>query len=127
MDALNFTLNPAQVLNSNQRLNHYERAGRTKTLRLLGRVQTLAAIRDRNLVPYDRPVGIRVAIVPPSNRRFDPPNLWPTVKALIDGMVDAGLLWDDAAVFVPETTFAAGEARHQVKGKWVLRFTFHHV
>jgi hypothetical protein len=31
----------------------------------------------------------------PRRGRYDPNNLWPTVKAVVDGFVDAGLLADD--------------------------------
>jgi len=45
--------------------------------------------------PFLQPVVIRVEFRFPNNRRRDTGNLVPTVKALIDGIVDAGVLIDD--------------------------------
>ena len=40
-----------------------------------------------------------------TNGRFDPPNLEPTEKHLIDGLVQAGVLKDDAVFNLPATIF----------------------
>jgi hypothetical protein len=45
--------------------------------------------------PYVGPVHITAHIWKPRRGRYDPNNLWPTVKAVVDGFVDAGLLADD--------------------------------
>jgi hypothetical protein len=47
------------------------------------------------LEPYTGPVHITAHIWKPRRGRYDPNNLWPTVKAVVDGFVDAGLLADD--------------------------------
>jgi predicted nucleic acid-binding Zn ribbon protein len=45
-------------------------------------------------------VHITAHIWKPRRGRYDPNNLWPTVKAVVDGFVDAGLLFDDDHVHV---------------------------
>lgn len=42
------------------------------------------------------PVRIWVEVTQPDNRRRDTTNLFPTAKALVDGLVDAGVITDDA-------------------------------
>ena len=49
----------------------------------------------------------------PRAGRQDPANTGPTVKALIDGCVDGGLLPDDDATHLPAVTFRRGEPTKQ--------------
>lgn len=50
-----------------------------------------------------------IAIVnPPTNRRMDSPNWYPTVKALIDGLSDAGVFADDNDKVISSVTFVPG-------------------
>lgn len=51
---------------------------------------------------------IRVTVYPPSRRRFDPPNLYPTVKHLIDGLTDASWWGDDQFSQLLEVSFRYG-------------------
>ena len=53
------------------------------------------------------PCTITCAIDVPDKRRRDPHNYYPTIKACVDGMVDAGLWLDDTPEFVTtvEPTF----------------------
>jgi hypothetical protein len=44
---------------------------------------------------WDCPVRVVAYVVKPRRGRYDPNNLWPTVKAVVDGVVDAGVLVDD--------------------------------
>lgn len=48
---------------------------------------------------------VDVAIQPPTRRRFDPPNLYPTVKHIIDGMTDASFWEDDSFDQLVEMSF----------------------
>ena len=47
-------------------------------------------------------------IYPPTRRRFDPPNLYPTVKHLIDGLTDSKLWEDDDWKHLNKMSFAYG-------------------
>lgn len=46
--------------------------------------------------PLEPPVTCDVYIYRPRAGRYDPGNYYPTAKAIIDGMVDAGILPDDS-------------------------------
>lgn len=54
--------------------------------------------------------AIIIAVVHPGvrTRRFDPQNWAPSVKAAIDGLVDAGVLPDDSAKYLLKLTYEAG-------------------
>ncbi|WP_194521947.1 hypothetical protein [Cellulosimicrobium sp. JZ28] len=45
--------------------------------------------------PFVHPVRVWAEFRFPDNRRRDTPNLYPTIKPLIDGLVDAGVLLGD--------------------------------
>lgn len=87
--SIRIRLAKANAINLNQRDHHHVRAVKTKHLRALGR---LVALDDKG--QYER-AHLTVRIGWPDRRRRDAHNLMPTLKALIDGMVDAGLLPDD--------------------------------
>lgn len=55
----------------------------------------------------------------PRNGRYDPNNLWPTVKACVDGFVDAGILADDDHKHV-----IGPDMRHGGIGPQRIVFTF---
>ena len=81
-------------LSSNQRLHWRTKADRTQALRTLANVTA----RNTGLKPIDGPVTITTHIgYPPNVHRVDPGNAHPTSKALIDGLVDAGILTDDSS------------------------------
>ena len=51
---------------------------------------------------------IRMTVCPPTRRRIDPPNLYPTLKALIDGLTDASWWDDDNFTHLLEVSFRYG-------------------
>ena len=73
------TVGHGQMLTANQRLHWRARAARTATLRNLGVTRAHCT----------------VTVTFPDRRRRDVANWAPTVKALVDGCVQAGLLPDD--------------------------------
>ena len=82
-----------ELLNSNDRDGHWARRKRvTKALREAA--GWLA--RDRQIPPLQR-AHILAVYEPPDRRRRDPGNLYPSFKACIDGIVDAGILPNDDA------------------------------
>lgn len=95
MIELSFTLTRGQELTSNQRLHYHAKADRTRSLRerAAWEARNHAALRGHARLQY--PVHVLATIGYPSRRRSDPDNYHPTVKALIDGIVQAGLLEDD--------------------------------
>lgn len=78
------------LLNANHRTHWRKRANTTRLLRAAAFVCAKAA----KVPPLQRAhvVGI---YEPPNKRRRDAANLYPSFKAAIDGLVDAGVLPDD--------------------------------
>jgi len=78
------------LLNANQRLHWAERNKRTQHWRELAAWQAKAA-----KVPHWQRAHILAEFSFGNNIRRDVGNLNPTIKAAVDGLVDAGLLPDD--------------------------------
>lgn len=78
------------LLNANDRSHWARKAADTKRLRQLA----WAAARGAHIPPMDR-ARCTVTITWRTDRRRDPANLYPSVKAWIDGIVDAHILPDD--------------------------------
>lgn len=53
-------------------------------------------------IPACEQIAVRLYAYPPDKRRRDASNLMPTMKAMVDGLVDAGVVPDDTAAFVVE-------------------------
>ena len=94
-------------LNANQRLHWAQRKTRTAHLRRKAELLARANL-SRGGNPAATPVHIVATVSTPTNSRFDPPNAAPTVKALIDGLVDAGVIPDDDHHHVPRVSFERG-------------------
>jgi hypothetical protein len=75
-------------LNSNDR-KHFRA---TDPHRAAWRAAGAKAVEGRESFEHAR---VTAHVWKPRAGRYDPMNLWPTVKALLDGMVDAGLFPDD--------------------------------
>lgn len=89
------------LLNANQRVHHRVRAERTATIRSAAREACLthpklradlATAGQAPVLPHAWILGV---IHPGSRRRLDPANLYPSFKAAVDGVVEAGVLEDD--------------------------------
>lgn len=84
-------------LNANQRMHWAKRAQLTKQLR------AITATKARRLQPVDGRVRITLVWQVVDNRRRDPDNIAPTLKPVIDGLRDAGVLPEDHAGIVAGT------------------------
>jgi crossover junction endodeoxyribonuclease RusA len=89
------------LLNANHRLHHHQKAKHTRAIRDAAHqavtecpslMDALAAAKPGPLFQRAHVLGI---VHPGSNRRADPANLYPSFKAAVDGLVDAGLVEDD--------------------------------
>lgn len=76
-------------------------------------------VEDFGVIPLFQHFTMRVDVYPPSRRRLDPPNLWPTVKALTDGATDAIGWPDDDFAHLLETSFRYGGLSGE-KGLWKI-------
>ena len=82
--------------------SHYQRSAVTKWWR--------EAFRDAALeanIPHFDSIRIEVTPILPDRRMQDTGACFPTAKAAIDGLVDAGVIDDDAPQYVPTITFHA--------------------
>lgn len=105
-------------MTSNRRLHHHDKRRRTANIR------QKAGMLERSRGPVPTPVKVTATISLPTNRRFDPPNAWPVVKAALDGLVDAGILPDDDHAHVPTTVFERGP---KTPGKYTLTLTLERI
>lgn len=79
------------VLSANDRRHWAPTGDRVRQLRTLGRL----AGRDAYPVPAGVRVRIDVDVWKGHGGHYDPANLYPSVKAITDGLRDAGVLVDD--------------------------------
>lgn len=63
------------------------------------------------LDPFQSPIHVTAYIWKPRGGRYDPGNLYPTAKAILDGLVDSGLIEDD-----DYTRVVGPDMRHGGKG-----------
>lgn len=98
---------PCGWINSNQRLHRMAQADLTKQWRHAG----YAAVRP-DWEPFAGRVHITAWITKDRGGRYDPNNLWPTIKAILDGVVESGLLADDDHLHV-----IGPDMRHGGKGE----------
>lgn len=88
-------------LTSNGRYHHMAKAGKVRELRQLGNIQA----RAQRLQVSSQPMRAAIYVGYATQRRADPPNAYPTVKPLVDGLVDAGVFRDDDDKHIPEMAF----------------------
>ncbi len=82
-------------LTANQRLHWARKAELTRRCR----EATGWLVRSKNL-PGARRLTVTLHYQPAEPRRRDAHNLYPTVKACVDGLVDAGVVPDDSTEYV---------------------------
>lgn len=83
----------SQIITSNNERGHWaNRSGIKKTLRRDAELLARAARLPKGL----QRVHVVVHIDYPDRRKRDAHNLMPTIKPIIDGLVDAGVLVDDS-------------------------------
>lgn len=90
-----------KLINANDRLHYRQKGERTARLRAaaMEAVSECPALMDALAAAKPGPLFQRAHVLgvvhPGSNRRADPANLYPSFKAAVDGLVDAGLFDDD--------------------------------
>lgn len=96
-----------EIISANDRLHFAVKAQLTKHLRTLACTLANARTRQDAFSPSN-PCAVTITVYAPTKRRMDPPNLYPTVKALIDGFTDAELWTDDNYEIIKSMTFIYG-------------------
>ena len=115
------------VINSNDRQHQTDKAKVTKRIRNFAYWHTLAA-KDKKMAAFNSsiPCEVIVTVYSPTKSRLDPPNLYPTVKAIIDGMTDAGIWVDDNHKVIKKLSFVYGGLSNE-KGHYRLVFDIEEV
>ena len=106
-----------ELLNANDRDGHWAR--RKRITRIL-RETTGWVARIEHVPPLER-AHVLAVYEPPDLRRRDPANLQPSFKACVDGLVDVGVLPDDAAAYLDGPDPRLG--RRHLGGRIVLHIT----
>jgi crossover junction endodeoxyribonuclease RusA len=104
---------PCKRLSMNDRMHWARRAGITSKWRQAAHMYARQQGRTGELGPSNVKVTFEV---PDAGRRRDPSNAMPTVKALVDGLVDAGMWPDDNSdwVTIIEPAFVKGAGRTRI-------------
>ena len=97
---------PCEWINSNHRTHRMEVAKRTAMWRFAARAASYGPPTR-----FTVPVHITATVHKTRGGRFDVCNLYPTIKACIDGVVDSGVLVDDSNDWVIGPDMRAGEKR----------------
>src|SRR5690625_3063303 len=84
-------VDPGSILTANRRLHWTQRSARTKTVRTTAGFEARAQRMPRGLGR----ARVVARVDYPDRRARDAHNLMPTLKAAVDGLIDAGLLPDD--------------------------------
>lgn len=123
------------LLNANQRMHWRAKAQVTATLRDVGHVHGRSArnaaefayevgAASHTVYPYPYRVRAVVGILWPDNRRRDAHNLMPTIKALVDGFVSAGILTDDSDKYLVGPDLRVSDEKCDKDLACSLTFTF---
>lgn len=83
---------PCLMLNSNDRRHRMAAAKLTAQWRMAAKI----AARVEGVPKFTERVHLTAIIHKQRGGRWDANNYWPTVKATVDGLVDAGILIDDS-------------------------------
>ena len=115
MKKINLTFEvPREILlNANVSYHRFVKGDRAKKLRALASQTDVTETFNR--------FKVTVEVFPPTRRRLDPPNLYPTVKHLIDGLTDAKLWEDDDWKHMESMTFKYG-GWSEIKNTFLIKF-----
>lgn len=105
------------VLNANRPINYRVKAFKVNALRTV----SYGMATELHFPKFKR-CHVKVVVYPPSRRRVDPPNFYPSVKPIIDGMTDANVWEDDDWKHLEAMTFVHGGDISHIKQMYILKF-----
>lgn len=98
-------------------------ASKVRTLRYRAKIEARKYVNMGVIQPSDTRVDLLCVIrLPRRVARFDAPNLYPTIKPIIDGFTDAGLWEDDDYKHIRDTTFRYNPNPLGMHGVWLITF-----
>lgn len=108
-------------LTANQRMHWAKRARITRKVRADMAWRLKAVGLRRKPLEKGQKLRVQLVYIPGTNRRRDTDNLWPTLKAICDGIVDAGLVPDDTPEWMEKPEPKIGPVtpglRHRIQVK----------
>lgn len=108
-----------QMISANDRMHFQVKRLITQYLRELACYQcTKMGLAPEQPYSPEHPCVVSITVRPPTARRNDAPNWYPTIKALVDGLTDAGVWTDDNNTVIRAMTFIPG--RKTSTGKYRL-------
>lgn len=109
------------LLNANQPIHYTVKGQRVLALRSMS-----CNLAKSLKVPQYPKCEVIVQVSPPTRRRLDPPNLYPTVKPLVDGLTDAGVWVDDDWQHLIKMSFVYG-GPSKISGVFIIKLTIKEV
>lgn len=111
-----------EMISSNDRLCPHVKAELTAHLRKLSAEVAHMTYEhpEANQFSETHKCYIGIIVCPPTRRRMDAPNWYPTAKALIDGLTDAGVFSDDNNKVITSTTFVPGPVSGNKKYRIII-------
>lgn len=110
------------VLDANDRWHAMAKAKITSNIRSFAAIQVVREIpKDHVPFSHKKPCEVVVTVFSPTKSRLDPPNLYPTVKAIVDGMTDMEIWVDDNHAIIKTMAFKYGGVSG-VKGHYKFVF-----
>lgn len=97
-----------QMISTNDRMHPIVKSQISRYLRELAKEAVLSEGMNETYSP-EKPCNVTLVVYPPTKRRMDPHNWAITLKALIDGMTDAGLFTDDDYHVIDTVSFTHGK------------------
>lgn len=106
-----------EMMSSNDRLHPHIRAELTNHLRKLSTETALRTYEhpERTKFSKENRCYVFITVCPPTRRRMDSPNWYPTIKALIDGLTDTGVFEDDNDKVIKGYFFCGGNVTDNKK------------
>lgn len=105
-------------INRERKLHHHERAKLVEPLRQMAMVLCTNKMRQNKLHTFERLVEVTFRPMQKPGVLADTANHLPACKAVLDGLVDAGLICDDTPRYVGAQTFVPPVASKDT-GIWV--------
>jgi crossover junction endodeoxyribonuclease RusA len=102
------------LLNANDRSHYRVRSKKTAVLR----TEAYRAAKA-HMMTFTR-VKVRCIFCAPDNRRRDTSNVFPSYKACLDGLVDAGVLRDDNDKYVVSFEMLRGKNRTDKRSQLII-------
>lgn len=101
----------------------YAHASKVRTLRHKAKIEARTRLNLGMIQPIAERIDLMCIVqLPRRVARCDAPNLYPTIKPIIDGFTDAGLWEDDDYKHIRDTIFRYNPTPTRVKGTWSITF-----